>query len=230
MTQPTHPQAPAQAPAQAPKQDRTSDAKARLVDVLQYMRDHMPQTGDVQGATLFKTTTEVLQGLVNAHDYYELRTQTARNEKTATDQPKPDPSDSSTKQVQATAYAKSTAQTDLNTISREDLRKRLDSGQATVLFDMRTPEAWNASETKLPGAIYIPADNPEIMPASPDGSMVVVYSSGPSNDYQAVINSALAAAGYTNVFVLDGGFDAWEAADYPLENKTAQEKSLEAQP
>jgi rhodanese-related sulfurtransferase len=46
-------------------------------------------------------------------------------------------------------------------ISVEDLRGRLDRGEDILFADTRNPKAWAEAETKLPGAIRIPADQVE---------------------------------------------------------------------
>jgi rhodanese-related sulfurtransferase len=46
-------------------------------------------------------------------------------------------------------------------ISVEDLRGRLDRGEDIFFADTRNPKAWAEAETKLPGAIRVPADQVE---------------------------------------------------------------------
>ncbi len=43
-------------------------------------------------------------------------------------------------------------------ISIEDLKACLDRGEDTFFVDTRNPKAWAEAETKLPGAIRVPAD------------------------------------------------------------------------
>ena len=46
-------------------------------------------------------------------------------------------------------------------ISVEDVRARLDRGEDIFFVDTRNPKAWGEAETKLPGAIRVPADQVE---------------------------------------------------------------------
>jgi rhodanese-related sulfurtransferase len=46
-------------------------------------------------------------------------------------------------------------------ITVEELRKRLDRGEDIFFVDTRNPHAWGEAETKLPGAIRVPADQVE---------------------------------------------------------------------
>ena len=48
-----------------------------------------------------------------------------------------------------------------NRITVEDLRDRLDRGGDIFFVDTRNPTAWAEAETKLPGAIRVPADQVE---------------------------------------------------------------------
>lgn len=41
-------------------------------------------------------------------------------------------------------------------ITVEDAKKELDSGNPVTFVDVRNPQAWGASDEKLPGALRIP--------------------------------------------------------------------------
>ena len=46
-------------------------------------------------------------------------------------------------------------------ISVDDLRDRLNRGEDIFFVDTRNPKAWGEAETRLPGAIRVPADQVE---------------------------------------------------------------------
>ena len=46
-------------------------------------------------------------------------------------------------------------------IGVDDLRERFDRGENIFFVDTRNPKAWGEAETKLPGAIRVPADEAE---------------------------------------------------------------------
>ena len=46
-------------------------------------------------------------------------------------------------------------------ISVDDLRDRLNRGENIFFVDTRNPKAWGEAETRLPGAIRVPADQVE---------------------------------------------------------------------
>lgn len=197
---------------------RSTAAKDKLVEVMQLLREQANSMDDPRGAALYETSAEVLQGLVRAHDHYANQSETAWQDKGA--QPKKKTSRSKKTQEKQGASA------GLPRITREDVRNRLDSAKPTVIFDARSNEAWEASESKLPGAIRVQAEQLADTVKVPEGSMVVVYASDSTGADEALINMAMADVEMADAYILDGGFDAWQAADFPLENKTVKEKQL----
>jgi rhodanese-related sulfurtransferase len=43
-------------------------------------------------------------------------------------------------------------------ITVDELRKRRNAGEEFVFVDTRNPQAWGESDSKIPGAIRVPAD------------------------------------------------------------------------
>ena len=61
-------------------------------------------------------------------------------------------------------------------ISVDDLRDRLNRGENIFFVDTRNPKAWGEAETRLPGAIRVPADQVEQHLADiPRDRMIVAY-------------------------------------------------------
>jgi rhodanese-related sulfurtransferase len=46
-------------------------------------------------------------------------------------------------------------------VTVDEVRERMERGEQFTFVDTRNPQAWGAAETKLPGAIRIPADELE---------------------------------------------------------------------
>ena len=46
-------------------------------------------------------------------------------------------------------------------VTVDEVKERMDRGEAFTFVDTRNPKAWAEAETKLPGAIRIPADEAE---------------------------------------------------------------------
>ena len=61
-------------------------------------------------------------------------------------------------------------------ITVDEVRKRLDRGEKAFFVDTRNPKAWGEAETKLPGAIRVPADQAEEhLAAIPRDRAIVTY-------------------------------------------------------
>jgi rhodanese-related sulfurtransferase len=46
-------------------------------------------------------------------------------------------------------------------VTVDELKERMDRGEQFAFVDTRNPKAWGEAETKLPGAIRVPADEVE---------------------------------------------------------------------
>lgn len=47
---------------------------------------------------------------------------------------------------------------DITRVTPDEIKQRMDRGEQFVFVDTRNPKAWEESDTKLPGAIHVPAD------------------------------------------------------------------------
>jgi rhodanese-related sulfurtransferase len=45
-----------------------------------------------------------------------------------------------------------------NPISKEDVKRRLDSGEQIVFLDTRSDEAWRKADAQIPGSMRVPPD------------------------------------------------------------------------
>ena len=46
-------------------------------------------------------------------------------------------------------------------VTTDEVKARMDRGEQFTFVDTRNPQAWGEAETKLPGAIRVPADELE---------------------------------------------------------------------
>jgi rhodanese-related sulfurtransferase len=46
-------------------------------------------------------------------------------------------------------------------VTVDEVKERMDRGEPLAFVDTRNPQAWGEAETKLPGAIRVPADEVE---------------------------------------------------------------------
>ncbi|HET9180121.1 MAG TPA: rhodanese-like domain-containing protein [Terriglobia bacterium] len=61
-------------------------------------------------------------------------------------------------------------------ISKEELKRRMDSGEEIVFLDIRNPGPWERSERKIKGAIRMPLNKiDEHIAAIPKDKPVVAY-------------------------------------------------------
>lgn len=106
-----------------------------------------------------------------------------------------------------------------NKISPEEANARVLAGEPVVFVDVRNPKAWNASGQKIPGAIRVPADNVGSRLHEIDrDTTVIAYCTCPNEESSEKVVRYLTSLGY-RAFALRGGFDAWVAAEYPLQHK-----------
>ncbi len=106
-------------------------------------------------------------------------------------------------------------------ITREDLKQRLDAGdadQAPILVDARLKYPYAHSSVKLPGALRIHPNAPDAngLPRDRD---IVVYDADPDELAAERLALALVRRGYRRVSVLKGGIADWMAAKFPVESK-----------
>lgn len=105
-------------------------------------------------------------------------------------------------------------------VTVDEIKTRMDRGEAFTFIDARNPEAWAEAETKLPGALRVPANEVEqhLSEISHDRT-VITYCTCPHEASSAEVAQKLADHGYKNVHPLFIGFEAWEKAGLPVEPK-----------
>jgi rhodanese-related sulfurtransferase len=112
-------------------------------------------------------------------------------------------------------------------ISKEELKQRLDAGQAPVVVDARLKYPYEHSTVRLPGAIRW---GPAGLAGPPRGRVgqgelprdreIVVYDSDPNELASSRVAAELIRQGYRAV-ALKGGIVEWLAANLPIETKDA---------
>ena len=95
----------------------------------------------------------------------------------------------------------------------QELRQRLERGDAPVILDVRMDAEWRAGH--LPQAIHVEAGRlpTEELPLPKDAPVVVHCGHA---DRSTVGISVLERRGYRNLMLLDGGFFAWQMAGYEV--------------
>jgi rhodanese-related sulfurtransferase len=110
-------------------------------------------------------------------------------------------------------------------ISREELKQRIDTGQAPVLVDARLKYPYEHSTVRLPGAIrWVPGEETGGQVGRgrdlPRDREIVVYDSDPNELASSRVAAELIRLGYRAV-ALKGGIVDWLAANLPTETKDA---------
>jgi rhodanese-related sulfurtransferase len=61
-------------------------------------------------------------------------------------------------------------------VTVDEVKERMDRGEAFTFVDTRNPKAWAEANTKLPGAIRVPADEAEQnLDDIPRGRTIITY-------------------------------------------------------
>jgi membrane fusion protein, multidrug efflux system len=109
-------------------------------------------------------------------------------------------------------------------ISPDELKARLDTGDTTIIFDVRAADEVAAVPYALPGAVWIPPD--ELARRSrgfPHGALVVLYDGGSraARRTRATLYASIALhlchSGIRKVRPLAGGLHAWQLRGYPVQ-------------
>jgi rhodanese-related sulfurtransferase len=105
----------------------------------------------------------------------------------------------------------------LRTVTVAELRRRRETGEATAIFDVRSPGEFAGGH--LAGAENTPLGSPEwaravAAHAEAAGTIFVICQSGGRSQWGG---EALVAAGCGGTVSVEGGVGAWVAAGFPLE-------------
>jgi ArsR family transcriptional regulator len=107
-------------------------------------------------------------------------------------------------------------------ITREALKARLDEsapGAGPVILDVRLKYPYEHSTVRLPGAIRVQPQQPDLA-ALPRDREIVAYDSDPDEIVSARVVAELIRRGF-RAAALKGGLADWMAASYPVDTKDA---------
>ena len=109
-----------------------------------------------------------------------------------------------------------TTSSEVPRISPEELKDRLDGGEAILVVDSRSLAEFEAGH--IAGAISVPSNEVESrLDELPRDQEIVLYCTWPSENTSAGAALKLYEHGYTNVSALLGGMRKWEEAGFPME-------------
>jgi rhodanese-related sulfurtransferase len=108
------------------------------------------------------------------------------------------------------------AKTRIKEMNIDQFKSMSTSGEKFTLIDVREDSEWSAGHAA--GAVHLSkgAIERDIESKAPDkGAKLVLYCGGGARS--ALAADSLQKMGYTNVFSLDGGLNAYKKADLPVE-------------
>ena len=111
-------------------------------------------------------------------------------------------------------------------VSPQEVREGLDGGQVNLVIDVREPKEWERGH--LPGAINVPRGMLELRadPESPatdpalsadKDARVIVYCLKAPGARSVLAAQTLGTMGYSNVAMMRGGLEEWQAEGLPAE-------------
>jgi rhodanese-related sulfurtransferase len=101
------------------------------------------------------------------------------------------------------------------TISVPELQGMMSSNVDAPLVNVHVPDQGDIAGTDLSISFREITDHLDELPADKDAPVVLYCRSGPMSIRAA---TALAEMGYTRIYSLNGGFNAWDAAGLPMAN------------
>ena len=109
----------------------------------------------------------------------------------------------------------------MNTISREELKAKIDRGDDFKL--VMVLGAWEYEAKHIPGSInlFTPQMVAELLDGDDD---IVVYCTNKNCAASRYAYRKLISSGYRHVRRYQGGLEDWEAAGYPLEGDMVEEE------
>lgn len=108
---------------------------------------------------------------------------------------------------------------DIDTISRHDLKAKLDAGEDFTL--LMTLHLWAYEAMHIPGSEHFDPRGEGFGSLAKDDE-IVVYCSDEACIASQFVYRRLVDEGYTNVRRYAGGLSEWHAAGYPVEGTAAE--------
>jgi rhodanese-related sulfurtransferase len=106
----------------------------------------------------------------------------------------------------------------MKTLTVDQLKSKQDQDGDLKVINTLSPELFE--KTHIPDSINIPLDNPEfaieVEKIADKDEPVVVYCASQQCDSSGTAARKLEQAGFSQVFVFEGGAKAWEEAGLPL--------------
>ncbi len=113
---------------------------------------------------------------------------------------------------------------DIPSLTPEQVVEHLDAGERLAFVDARSPRACASAAQEIPRSIRVSPDHP--FPYLDDElrtATVIVYCTCTAEHSSSRVALRIMGLGFTSVYVLCGGLDAWKEAGFPLRSLRRQE-------
>jgi len=110
----------------------------------------------------------------------------------------------------------------METISRQELKAKLDANQAIKL--VMTVGGWTFRAKHIPGSLSFPSPRCALQTLRWDDQIIIYSTSNGRQDTRAAFD-ALSAHGYRSVRCYEGGLADWESAGYPVEGTSVDSRA-----
>jgi len=104
-------------------------------------------------------------------------------------------------------------------LTPEELQERTQAGESALFLDVRGTVPWQESAEKIRGAIRVDPYRFQIDPSWQRDQLTVLYCTCPSDETSLRLAMEMQEAGFTEVYALHGGYDAWKANGGEVEAK-----------
>ena len=121
------------------------------------------------------------------------------------------------------AQAQQAATSTISTITAEELKAKMASNQPVLVVDVRAPEVFANSSTTVKGSYHFKVRHLKYRSQFPPfkdlprNGEIVLYCTCPKDEASIAGAQILRESGFTNVRVLQGGWNEWMKAKGPVE-------------
>jgi len=126
----------------------------------------------------------------------------------------------------ALPFARVSEATEIPVIAAEELKTRVEKGEAITIIDVRSTNSYVESRDRIKGAIHVKVRrlrsrlNFAPLKDVPRSREVVTYCSCPADEASIEAAKILMDAGFKRVRVLKGGWRVWLKANGPIERRS----------
>lgn len=105
------------------------------------------------------------------------------------------------------------------------IREHIENDANLIFLDVRADREWRTADAKIKGAQRVPPRYiVDYVAKLPRDAIIITYCSAPSEKLSVQAAQTLRDAGLPHVYPLQGGFNLWRLADYPIEDVSLSQR------